>query len=93
MGLPLIFAGLILIVAAFRGAQQDLYDLVAGDFTGPNNFIVWVFAIVLVGSLGFIPKLKGFANVLLALVVLAIFLSKGKGFFDQISTAVKSFSK
>jgi hypothetical protein len=90
MALSLVFAGIVLMIASFRNSQQDLYDLVAGDFTGPNNFIVWVFAIVLVGALGYIPKLRGFANALLAFVVLAIFLSKGKGFFDQLSSTVKS---
>lgn len=93
MSLVLLFAGLLFIVAAVRGKQDDLFRLLKDDFTGSNNFIFWAAAIVLIGAIGYLPKLKGFSAALLALVLVGIALKKGTGFFDQLTAAVQSTAK
>ena len=89
MSLALIFAGILLLVASVRDKQADLFTLVKGDLTGANNFVEWILALVLVGALGYIPKLRPLSVALLALILLAIFLKKGQGFFEQLNKAVQ----
>lgn len=90
MSLALIFAGILLLVASVRDTQADLLALVKGDLSGPNNFVEWIVALALVGAIGYIPKMRSFSIALLALVLLAIFLKKGQGFFDQLNSTVKN---
>lgn len=90
MGLALMFAGAVLLIAAVRNRQGDLFTLVQGDLTGPVNFFQWGLAIVVIGSIGYVPKLKPISSALLALVLVSIFLRKGKGFFSQLATAVNA---
>src|SRR4051812_2605195 len=90
MGLALLFAGAVLLVAAVRNRQGDLFALVQNDLTGSENFFQWALAIVVIGAIGYIPKLKGISVALLALVLVSIFLRKGNGFFTQLATAVNA---
>lgn len=93
MPLALIVAGVLLVVSSARGTQGDLLALVKGDLTGggPANsgssFIQWMLALLLVGAIGYIPRLKPVSVALMALILVAIFLRKGQGFFSQLSTA------
>src|SRR3954454_18349239 len=90
MALALLFAGAVLLIAAVRNRQGDLFGLVQSDLTGSENFFQWALAIVVIGAIGYIPKLKSFSVALLALVLVSIFLRKGKGFFSQLATAVNA---
>jgi hypothetical protein len=91
MPLALVIAGVLLLVSAVRDKQSDLVTLVKGDLlgTGSNDgtFIQWALALVMVGAIGYIPRLKPVSVALLALVLVGIFLRKGKGFFSQLSAA------
>jgi hypothetical protein len=89
MPYALLLAGALLVVAAVRNTQADLFALLKGDFTGPKNFVFWFSSIMAVGSLGYIPKLKPLSNALLVLVVVVLFLSN-KGFFAQLEQQLKS---
>jgi len=89
MALSFIVIGLLLVIAAVQNTQGELFALVKENFSGPDNFLQWVFALFLVGAIGFIPRLKGFSVALLALVLLAIFLRNGTGFFAQLQKAVQ----
>jgi hypothetical protein len=82
MAFVLIIAGVVLLVAAVRNTQQNLYYLVQGDFSGPNNFIYWVVSILIVGAVGYIPKAKPASDGFLILILLVLFLKKDSGFFD-----------
>lgn len=90
--MPLIFllVGIVLLVVAVRGktAPTDLITLLKSDFTGQNNFGIWVLAIFGIGALGYVSGLKPIANAFLLLVVVVILLSN-KGFFSQFSNAVQ----
>lgn len=94
MPFALLIAGVLLLVAGVRNTQDTLFSLVKGDFSGPDNFIYWFVAMVIIGGLGYIPKIKPISTGLLALVILVLFLSKGKtsgaggGFFQQFTTAL-----
>ena len=98
MAFALLIIGAVLLIAAVRGTTDGpagLYALLVGDFTGPANFVYWAVAILLIGALGYIPKLKTFSVALLSLVVLVLFLKKGDpttgvggGFFAQFTSGL-----
>jgi hypothetical protein len=88
MSIALLGAGILLVVASVRDKQGDLVNLVQGDLLGEGGFLQWFVALVLLGAIGFIPRLKPFSVALMALVLIAIFLRKGTGFFDQLQKAV-----
>lgn len=95
MPFALLIIGLVLLVAGARGKQNDLFSLVAGDFTGANNFLFWFVSILAIGAIGYIPKLKPLSTAFLVLVILVLFLTKGNpsgvggGFFSQFTAALK----
>lgn len=96
MPFALLIIGVVLLVAAARGTQGDLFALVLKDFTGPNNFVYWVAAILAIGFLGYIPKLKPISVALLGLVVVVLVLKRGDssqiggGFFGQLTEGLAS---
>lgn len=90
MPFVLIVAGAILLIAAVRNTQQSLFYLLAKDFTGPDNFIFWFLSIVVIGAVGYIPKMKPISDGFLILVILTLFLKKGTGFFDQFNKQIGS---
>ena len=94
MAFALLIIGAILLVSAARGTTDGpdgLFTLLRGDFTGQGNFIYWFVAILLIGMLGYIPKVKPISVAFLALVVLVLFLSRGDpskaggGFFEKFT--------
>lgn len=95
MPFALLMIGITLIVVAIRNTQAEFVDLVRGDFSGPGNFFWWIVALVLVGSIGYIQKLKGLSDALLLLILLALVLSRGNpsypggGFFKQFLDAIR----
>jgi hypothetical protein len=91
MPFALIIVGLALLVAAVRGTQDKLFTLVQGDFSGPNNFAYWLVSILVIGSIGYIPKAKSVSVAFLVLVVIVMILTRGNpgkaggGFFDAFT--------
>lgn len=85
----LLGVGILLVVLAVKGTQRQFFKLLVGDFTGSGNFIYWVVAILVIGAVGYIPKLKALSNSFLVLVMLVIFLSN-KGFFNSFNDQIKS---
>lgn len=92
MPIILIAIGGLLIATGIIGNPSELWALLQGDFTGPNNFIFWVLAILILGSIGYVKELQGFSRTFLALVIVVLFLHN-KGFFAQFQTAVNSTTK
>jgi hypothetical protein len=96
MPFALLIIGVVLLVSAVRDTQDDLFTLVKGDFSGQGNFIFWVISILIIGGIGYVPKLKPISDGFLVLVLLVLFLSKGDpskasgGFFEKFSAALKS---
>ncbi len=90
MPFVLIIAGVVLLTAAIRNTQQQLFYLLASDFTGANNFFFWMLSILLIGAIGYIPKLKPLSDGFLILVILVLFLKRGTGFVDMFQRQIGS---
>lgn len=87
MPFALLVIGLVMTVAAVRKHEGDLYILVKGDFTGPDNFVYWVIAIMVVGAIGYIPRMKPFSHGFLALIIISLLLHR-QGFFAQFQQQI-----
>lgn len=95
MPFALLIIGVWLLIAGVRNTAGPvsqpgtLFALLHGDFTGPDNFAYWFIAIVLIGAIGYIPKLKPVSVGFLTLILVVLFLKKGNssgiggGFFQQ----------
>jgi hypothetical protein len=96
MPFALLIIGTVLVVAAVKNTQSDLVGLLKKDLSGPNNFIYWIVAILIIGAIGYIPKLKGLSTGFLGLVLLVLFLAKGDpskasgGFFEKFTQGIGS---
>jgi hypothetical protein len=95
MPFALLIIGAVLLTASVRNTQDDLFTLVKGDFSGQGNFIFWVVSLLIIGAIGYIPKLKPISDGFLVLVLIVMFLTKGNpsgvggGFFEKFTTALK----
>lgn len=97
MPFVLLIFGSVLLIAAVRNTQGDLFALIQSDFTGPNNFIYWLVAILVIGAVGYIPKLKPISVAFITLVVVMLVFSKGVatnlpggGIFQQFTAGLAS---
>lgn len=91
--MPILFigTGLIFILAGLKGNAGQLYNLLAQDFTGKNNYIYWMVSILVLGSLGYVPSLQKLSRLFLILVLLVLLLDN-KGFFAQLQNFINSRS-
>lgn len=96
MAFALLIIGIFLLVSAVKGTQGDLFNLIQVDFQGQGNFVYWFVAILAIGALGYIPKLKPISVGLLTLVIAVLVLKKGDptgiggGLFSQLSAGLQS---
>jgi hypothetical protein len=89
MPFALLIVGIVLLSAALRGQAGTLFSTLKSDFTGSGNYIYWVVAILVVGSVGYVKKLQPISDAFLGLVLIVLFLSN-KGFFSQFMSALQS---
>ena len=89
--MPILFigSGLALVLTGVKGDPGALWELLAGDFTGQNNFIYWMISILALGSLGYVDSLRQMSRLFLALVVVVLLLDN-KGFFAQLQSFINS---
>lgn len=88
-----LLIAVVLIVAGLRGNTAKLGQLLAADFTGTNSFGKWIFAIFVIGAIGYAPKLKALSDAFLGLVILVILIANdqnGNGFFTNLTSALNS---
>jgi hypothetical protein len=97
MAFALLFIGIVMVVSAVMNTQDNLTNLIQGDFSGPGNFFYWIIALIAVGSIGYSEKLKPLSDGLLIVILVGLVLSKGNpnnnpggGFFNQFVAALKS---
>lgn len=90
--MPFIFLGLGLLffVVAVRGTHGDFFALLKSEFTGPNNFVVWAMAFVMIGAVGFWKPARPVAVGFIILLFLVLVLTQGVGFFDKFNAAIKN---
>ena len=91
--MPLLFigSGLVLILTGVKGNPAQLWNLIEGDFSGPNNYVYWTVSILALGALGYIQQLKSLSRLFLVLVVIVLLLDN-KGFFAQLQSFINSTS-
>lgn len=85
----LLFLGIVLFVAGIRGTNGTLWTLVKSDFTGSNNFLLWIAAIAIVGGAGYIKPLKPLSIAFMTLLLVVLVLSN-KGVFAQLEAFLKN---
>lgn len=92
MILVFLFVGLLFLVAATRGTEQtqELIDIIKADFTGKNNFFVWILAIGGIYSLGLFKPIAKFANYFIILILIVIVVRRKD---DNGDTFFVSFAK
>jgi hypothetical protein len=98
--MPFVFiiVGIVLLTSGARGTSADLQSLLVGDLTGSNNFSYWIFAILVIGAIGYIQDLRGLSRAFLVLVILVLFLKEGStqnpggGFFAEFQSAFNSIT-
>jgi hypothetical protein len=87
MPFVLIGLGIILLVSGVRGSHKQLADLLKDDFTGRQNFLVWIVAILGIGAVGYVPSLQPVSRSFLVLVLLVLFINN-RGFFTQFQQQI-----
>lgn len=96
MPFVLLIIGVVFLVSSVRGTQGQLGTLIQGDFIGQNNFVYWLVVLLLIGSVGYIQKLKSLSVAFLVLVILVLVLTRGNpsgvggGFFSQLTSQLAS---
>ena len=88
MPLTFLIIGVVFVASAVNGTSAQLISLIKSDFTGQNNFIFWLVALIIIGAVGEIEELRPVSNAFLVLVILAIILANspkgGVGVFTQL---------
>lgn len=85
--MPFVFlgTGLLLVITGVKGNASDLYQLLQQDFSGSNSFLYWLFAILILGAIGYIRPLQTLSRAFMALVIIVLFLHN-KGFISEFQT-------
>ncbi len=86
MPIVLILSGALLILTGVKGDPGQLLQLVISDIKGQNGekgYAVWMFAILVLGFIGYIKSLQTLSRSFIALVVLVLLLHN-RGFFAQV---------
>jgi Mg2+/citrate symporter len=91
MPFVLIFVGLVLAWSGIRNTHGELWKLATEDLQG---YAFWVFAIVLVGSLGYIKTLKPLSVAFLILLMVALLLNNPNIWqqLERLTTAFRSIA-
>ncbi len=90
MPFALTTVGLFMVVLGFQDTYKQAGTLIAGDFTGKNNFIYFFVAIMVLGGIGYIKGLETFSRALMALIIVVLFLANKGGVFTEASSALSS---
>lgn len=84
MTLVVLIIGAIIVIAALRNSQGALASALYQDVPG---FLVWAAAILAVGAIGFVPRLKPVSRALMVLVLTVLVLRNYKGILGGFNSA------
>lgn len=88
MPLAAIILGVIIITLAFRGTEHQFAQQLGKDFASDDsNFLAWAAAVLAIGAVGYSKTLRPISTVGLALVIVALVLSRG-GLFERLQAVV-----
>jgi hypothetical protein len=93
MPFVLLFLGIGLLVIAVRGTQGTALQLLESEFTGKGSFAVWVIAIVILASIGYIKPLRPLADGFIVLLLVAIVIAaqkSGKNLFASFNDQLRN---
>lgn len=92
MPILILIVGVMLIAAGLNDRLGDLGELVKEGFSPTDEsisgFHIWIVALFVVGSIGYISGLKPVANAFLVLIVVMLILRNG-AFFQNFSSAIE----
>jgi hypothetical protein len=90
----LLFIGVALVVSAIQGTIDQFGTLIKNDFTGKGNFLYWMVAILIVGSVGYVSSLRKVSDTFMALLIIVLIIANDKqgggGFFAKLTQALNS---
>jgi hypothetical protein len=89
MPFALIFIGALAFVAAYKDTLPQLGALLKSDFSGPGNFMYWIVALVILGSLGNFTPFR-ISSKMLLLLVLVVMVISDKGFFAKFVASLNA---
>lgn len=79
----LILVGIALMGAVLRGQEDRLFQVLRDDFTGSNNFVAWMMAIIILGVVAnTFEAARPLAEGFVILVVVALLVSN-QGFWEK----------
>lgn len=90
MPIVFLFIGILLIVSAINNKLPELKTLVGEDFApsdGSVGFHIWIVALFVAGSLGYVKAFRPVANAFIALILVSLILSN-RGFFANFQKAI-----
>lgn len=93
MAFALLFIGVIFLVSAVKGNQSDLFALLKKDFTGQDNFIYWIMAVIVIVSLGNIKAVKPVTDAFLVLILVGIVFAQYRGGKDLFASFIDQVKK
>lgn len=99
MPFALGIAGIVLIITGVRGTvtgtNPSLTTLLESEFTGSGNYIYWLIAILVLGSIGYVKKLQGISTAFMSLVCVVLFIGiwkKNNSVFSQAISGLTNSS-
>ena len=87
MPFALLIIGILLVVVGFQNTHKEFGKQLVNDFSGQNNFLIWVAALGIVGAIGYIKEFQGFSRAFMVLIIVVMLL-KNQGVFDKFSTTI-----
>ena len=86
------FIALLLLVSGMNNKIPELGQAIQMDVIGTEKrtgFFVWAFALIVIGSLGYVKELRPLSNAFLVLVFIVLILSN-RGLFANISKGLNN---
>lgn len=89
MAFVFLLLGFFLVLIAVRDQYKELSALLKSEFTGPNNFLAWGAAFLILGALGYIRPVRPVVNAMVLLLILVLILANRGGFFTRFNEAIR----
>ncbi len=84
----LILVGIGLMSAVLRGQEDRLFSVLRDDFTGQNNFVAWMMAIIILGVVANTwEAARPLSEAFVILIVVALLVSN-QGFWERFKEQV-----
>jgi hypothetical protein len=89
MAFALVIIGLCMVITSLRGTEHEFATQLGKDFSGNDNFLYWLAALGIIGSVGYLPKMKRFSDTFIVLLLLSFALSN-TGIWSKLTSVLQS---